>query len=408
MPTSPQRVHFRAEQGAAPAFAGGRRRRPARRARAQRPLRCFANLDKTHAPVLRDPPRRQAQAAGVTKKSAQSRRLTGAQAKALVEHAREKAGAAAGHKYDVWDDAPEDVARVAAESGKRRGTYGAVDSTKTNREVARPALPAVMVDPAGCSYNPDEEQRQDAVAVAVAAEVTKQLKKEVFQGVGRAPRGGHMGSIEAGTMDIVHSGQGALPGEGSDDDDGESEGEEDDTTAAAAAKRAPEKLTRAQRNKKRRAADAAKEAELAKAAKRQRHELSQLGALSKQLKRDEREREEARTAAAEARAARAVPLRVGKEVFEDMPVQVLTEDETHRPLRRLKPCPAVVVDRFKGLQRSGAIEPRSKRQRRRKRATKTFIKGAKGEKEEAGHHALQAQIALRKAKKKAPQLAVKG
>lgn len=52
---------------------------------------------------------------------------------------------------------------------------------KRNRPMvaANAARPAVEVDQPGCSYNPDAEQHQDAVAAAVAAEVQKQLAAEL-------------------------------------------------------------------------------------------------------------------------------------------------------------------------------------------------------------------------------------
>ena len=43
----------------------------------------------------------------------------------------------------------------------------------------RPKIAAVEVDPAGCSYNPDYEQHQDAIAEAVAVEVSKLIEKEL-------------------------------------------------------------------------------------------------------------------------------------------------------------------------------------------------------------------------------------
>lgn len=43
----------------------------------------------------------------------------------------------------------------------------------------RPRIAAVEVDPAGCSYNPDYEQHQDAVVVAVAAENIKLIDREL-------------------------------------------------------------------------------------------------------------------------------------------------------------------------------------------------------------------------------------
>lgn len=43
----------------------------------------------------------------------------------------------------------------------------------------RPDIPAVEIDPAGCSYNPDHELHQDVIAQAVAAEYSKQIDKEL-------------------------------------------------------------------------------------------------------------------------------------------------------------------------------------------------------------------------------------
>jgi len=49
----------------------------------------------------------------------------------------------------------------------------------------RPEIAAVEVDPAGCSYNPDYEHHQDAVAEAVAAEVSKQIARDLEPAVRR-------------------------------------------------------------------------------------------------------------------------------------------------------------------------------------------------------------------------------
>ena len=43
----------------------------------------------------------------------------------------------------------------------------------------RPQIPAVEVDPSGCSYNPDQVLHQDTVAQAVAVEYLKEIDKEI-------------------------------------------------------------------------------------------------------------------------------------------------------------------------------------------------------------------------------------
>lgn len=387
----------------------GGARQAGKRRRAEKALKCFANLDKSHAPMLR--PER-----GIDKgraKKAQTKKLSAEEARALVDAAAAAAGTKAGAKgsagsFDLWGSGEQALAAANDYSGKRSGKFGLPPAAPA-QEVVRPRLNAVAVDPAGCSYNPDEEQRQDAVAAAVAAEVQKQLREDIFRGATRAPKGGYLMPVDAAVQDIVLSGAGALPGadgeKGSDSEGDESE-DDVDLAAVAAAKRNKGKLTRAQRNKKRRAAELEKELERARAEKRMGKDINQAGAIVKQLKREKRERAEELAAAAEARAARAEPLRLAKERFEDMPLQVLTEDETHVPMRRLKPCPAVLMDRYKGLQRSGAIEPRKRQASRKSRHRKYFVRGTKGEKEELGHAALQAEIAMRKAKAE-PDIQVK-
>lgn len=50
---------------------------------------------------------------------------------------------------------------------------------KAANKTTLPPIPAVEIDMAGCSYNPDHEMHQDALAVAVAAELSKELRKEL-------------------------------------------------------------------------------------------------------------------------------------------------------------------------------------------------------------------------------------
>ena len=56
-------------------------------------------------------------------------------------------------------------------------------------EQNRPQMAAVDVEPAGCSYNPDYEQHQDALAAAVAVEVGAQLARDLEP---RVPLSSHM------------------------------------------------------------------------------------------------------------------------------------------------------------------------------------------------------------------------
>lgn len=70
--------------------------------------------------------------------------------------------------------------------------------------------PAVEIDRAGCSYNPDEEQHQDALADAVAALVGKQLRKELepVAPSGRVVVDEHGGEDDLGRLLVGGSGGG--------------------------------------------------------------------------------------------------------------------------------------------------------------------------------------------------------
>lgn len=79
---------------------------------------------------------------------------------------------------DGWTDGllPAKRQRRAAAPASRRALVVAA-AVGRGPEALRPAVPAVEIDPAGCSYNPDPELHQEAVATAVAAETRKLLDK---------------------------------------------------------------------------------------------------------------------------------------------------------------------------------------------------------------------------------------
>ncbi len=60
---------------------------------------------------------------------------------------------------------------------------------------------AVVIDLAGCSYNPDSVQHQDAVAAAVAAEMSKALAQELRPQA--PPRFAAEGANSASELDML-------------------------------------------------------------------------------------------------------------------------------------------------------------------------------------------------------------
>jgi hypothetical protein len=73
---------------------------------------------------------------------------------------------------DPWAEKPQEPDWVFAKDKLRTRPAGL---GRPNR----PQIPAVEVDKAGCSYNPDYEHHQDAIAEAVACEMQEQLSKEL-------------------------------------------------------------------------------------------------------------------------------------------------------------------------------------------------------------------------------------
>ena len=146
--------------------------------------------------------------------------------------------------------------------------------------------------------------------------------------------------------------------------EGEVGGEEGRGTAVArrSAAAARERKTRKDRNREARRRAAEEAAAAAAALKRQRRELDSLPELAAQVVEAEAEAEARRVRRAADRAERAAqqPPRLGKLPFEPMPLQVLTSSEVSGSLRRLRPTAVLAKDRFKSLQKRGAIEPRKR------------------------------------------------
>lgn len=82
--------------------------------------------------------------------------------------------------------------RPVEQASVRADAWAAVDSTSNwidhHAVAARPKsmdvhnraqIPAVEIDPGGCSYNPDKELHQDVLAQAVADEYLKEIDKEL-------------------------------------------------------------------------------------------------------------------------------------------------------------------------------------------------------------------------------------
>jgi hypothetical protein len=228
-------------------------------------------------------------------------------------------------------DAPDSDAVAAAPAGPTAAAAAQPAAKRSKRRAVAPALvPAVEVDAPGCSFNPEKEAHQDALAAAVAAEYKKQLADELapkapsqFAPAGYKPQD----ELEALLVDAdvdeddeppTAQQLAQLPLAMQDEnaitlDDSEDEGA-DVASPAAPAAGAPagvgadaavsggkgggravlDRKTQKDRNREARRRQQEAEAAAKAALKQQRRELERLGELQEQLQQEEQEKEAVR------------------------------------------------------------------------------------------------------------------
>ncbi|XP_004491045.1 ribosome biogenesis protein NOP53-like [Cicer arietinum] len=232
-----------------------------------------------------------------------------------------------------------------------------VEDNKKGKKVSKPSLiPAVEVDPPGCSFNPSHESHQDTLASAVAEEMQKIYKNELGpEPVPLTVPGEAISEEDMYFLDVD---------DGSDDDENnvENEGENGDATSEKMPFRA-KKVTRVELNKRiRRKEQLRKEAEALKLKKLSK-EIDCIPKLVKEIKNEDEEKKKRhiRRQVAKQDRLKACPPRLGKHKFEPAPVQVLLSEEITGSIRKLKGCCTLVKDRYKSLEKRGLIVPKPRR-----------------------------------------------
>ncbi|KAF6256883.1 ribosome biogenesis protein Nop53/GLTSCR2 [Scenedesmus sp. NREL 46B-D3] len=312
-----------------------------------------------------------------------------------------------------------------AQLSKQQQEQAAKRSSSSSSKRKRPApalIAAVEVDMPGCSFNPEYEAHQDALAVAVAREYKQQLKQELapkgpslFAPAGYKP-GDELEELLAdaeadddeqqqqqqqqpqlalpATAAAAAADQNEIAIDAVDDDAGDAAvagdaaeaagvGKPLGKAAAAAASRAGDKKSRRDRNKEARKKQQEIEADAKRQLKRQRQQLEALPLLQQQLQQqdeEQRKQQERRQVVKQEKAA-IQPPRLGKHKFEAAAPEVLTSDQVTGSLRQLQPCFLVTEDRFKALQKRGLIEPRKRAGQKQGRKVE-FVQGERREKAE--------------------------
>ncbi|PSS34428.1 P60-like protein [Actinidia chinensis var. chinensis] len=223
---------------------------------------------------------------------------------------------------------------------------------KTKKKSKPSIIPAVEVEPPGCSFNPSFESHQDSLACAVADEMQKIYRHEL------------------GPKPVPLT----VPGEVVDEEDvyfleADNESEDDDQSIENQngdehEKRLSitKKVTKVELNRRaRRSKQLRAEAEVKKV-KQLSKEIDSLPNIIQEIAKEDEEKQKRhlRRVVAKQERLKSRPPRLGKHKFDPAPVQVLLSEEITGSLRKLKGCSTLARDRFKSLEKRGLVVPTAK------------------------------------------------
>ncbi|KAG5402295.1 hypothetical protein IGI04_016902 [Brassica rapa subsp. trilocularis] len=226
-------------------------------------------------------------------------------------------------------------------------------------------IPAVEVDPAGCSYNPTAESHEDMLAEAVAQEMQKVYKTELGpEPVPLTIDGNNNIEDEAGLLSVCNriiNGKSAYflgvdnGSEGEEDADAANE----ESEAGNKTSRTTKRVTRVVLNKRARQKALRKEETKEKHKEKLSKEIDSLPKIIKEIAEEDKEKlnKKIRQTIAKEEVLKIRPPRLGKHKYEAPPVQVLLTEEMTGSLRKLKACCTLARDRFKSLEKRGILVP---------------------------------------------------
>ncbi|GJU85741.1 ribosome biogenesis protein NOP53-like protein [Tanacetum coccineum] len=251
------------------------------------------------------------------------------------------------------------------------------------------SIPAVEVEPPGCSYNPTSESHQDSLAHAVADEMQKVYTKELRPApVPLTVDGEAINEEDRYFLDANN--------ESDDDEEEKDENEIGDadlekslvatyTAGCSSNFKAKQRhintvnltykncvpliwpfktkrVTRVKLNRRARNKERMKlEAEVKKT-KEFSKELDSLPEIIDEIAKEDEEKgnRHLRRVVAKQERLKSCPPRLGRHKFEPAPVQVLLSEEITGSLRKLKACCTLARDRYKSLEKRGIIVPTAK------------------------------------------------
>ncbi|CAN6483677.1 unnamed protein product [Victoria cruziana] len=224
---------------------------------------------------------------------------------------------------------------------------------KVRKKTSVSSVPAVEIEPPGCSFNPFFEAHQDSLALAVAREMQKIYRKELGpQPVPETVSGSAVDEEELYFLDV---------------DDGEDENQETHADNGLEQQRSikAKRLTRSELNRRARRKEQLKAELEAKGQERVLKEIDCLPDIIQEIEKEDHEKQKrhVRRMVIKQEKAMSGPPRLGKYKFEPAPVQVLLSEEVTGSLRQLKACSTLAKDRFKSLEKRGLVVPQAKHHR---------------------------------------------
>ncbi|KAI3448841.1 hypothetical protein Pfo_005506 [Paulownia fortunei] len=232
------------------------------------------------------------------------------------------------------------------------------DSAKSKKKPKSSVIPAVEVEPSGCSFNPHPESHQDALACAVADEMQKIYQHEL----GPEP----IPLIVPGEV-IDEENKYFLEADDGSDDNGQIEDLTDNGDADAEKRPYKTKrVTRVDLNRRARRKEQLKTEAEAKKVGELSKDIDSLPDIMQEIAKEDEEKHKRhlRRIVAKQERLKARPPRLGKYKFEPAPIQVLLSEEKTGSLRQLKGCCTLVRDRFKSLEKRGLVVPSKKSSRK--------------------------------------------
>ncbi|XVF84087.1 hypothetical protein PTKIN_Ptkin16aG0546500 [Pterospermum kingtungense] len=253
----------------------------------------------------------------------------------------------------VVQDVPKDDSAPDSGMVPIWGTEGQ-HSGKARQLSKQSIIPAVEVEPPGCSYNPLFESHQDSLAQAVAEEMQKVYKSEL--GPLPVPL-----TVEGEVID-EHNKYFIEADDGSDDEMNDENFSEKEDSAAEKRPLKTRRVTRVELNKRARKKELQRKEAEAKKANELSKDIDSLQDILQEIDKEDEEKQKKRLRKVIAKQERlkACPPRLGKYKFQPAPPQVLLSEELTGSLRKLKGCATLARDRFKSLEKRGLIPPSAK------------------------------------------------